>query len=332
MSLPRTMRAWTYDSAGSARDVMRNVTLDMPAPGPGEVLVEVKVSAVNPTDVKRRTTGRELDLFKPIIPNNDGTGVIAAVGEGVSASRIGERVWLFGAQAGRPNGTAATYTVIPSTQAIPLPDKASFTDGACVGVPAVTAWHAVLGGGPMTGKTVLVTGAGGRVGRYAVQIAAQSGATVIATTRADKFDEVSRLGAHHVIDYTADGLGEALATAAPDGIDRVADGALWLTLDAALPALKARAHIAAYASDQNATPALPFAKLLYANTTIETFSIFGMSQAQKQAAIDGVNGLLAQGALDHKIGARFGFDDMIDAHEAMETIGVDGACIVSMRG
>jgi NADPH2:quinone reductase len=141
------MRAWTYDSAGSARDVMRNVTLDMPAPGPGEVLVEVKISAVNPTDVKRRTTGRELGLFKPIIPNNDGTGVIAAVGEGVSASRIGERVWLFGAQAGRPNGTAATYTVIPSTQAIPLPDKASFTDGACVGVPAVTAWHAVLGGG-----------------------------------------------------------------------------------------------------------------------------------------------------------------------------------------
>jgi NADPH2:quinone reductase len=205
MSLPRTMRAWTYDSAGSARDVMRNVTLDMPAPGPGEVLVEVKISAVNPTDVKRRTTGRELDLFKPIIPNNDGTGVIAAVGEGVSASRIGERVWLFGAQAGRPNGTAATYTVIPSTQAIPLPDKASFTDGACVGVPAVTAWHAVLGGGPMTGKTVLVTGAGGRVGRYAVQIAAQSGATVIATTRAGKFDEVSRLGAHHVIDYTANG-------------------------------------------------------------------------------------------------------------------------------
>jgi NADPH2:quinone reductase len=258
--------------------------------------------------------------------------VIAAVGEGVSASRIGERVWLFGAQAGRPNGTAATYTVIPSTQAIPLPDKASFTDGACVGVPAVTAWHAVLGGGPMTGKTVLVTGAGGRVGRYAVQIAAQSGATVIATTRAGKFDEVSRLGAHHVIDYTANGIGEALATAAPDGIDRVADGALWLTLDAALPALKARAQVAAYASDQNATPALPFAKLLYANTTIETFSIFGMSQAQKQAAIDGVNGLLAQGALDHKIGARFGFDDMIDAHEAMETIGVDGACIVSMRG
>ena len=330
--LPATMRAWAYDQAGPARDVMRLEKLDLPEPASGEVLVEVRVSAINPTDVKRRTTGRELNLFKSITPNNDGTGVIAAVGEGVSASRIGERVWLFGAQAGRPTGTAANYTVIPAAQAITLPDKASFTDGACVGVPAVTAWHAVLGGGPVGGTTVLVTGAGGRVGRYAVQIAARSGATVIATTRADKFDEIRRLGAHHVIDYTTDGLDKALSTAAPDGISRVADGALWLTLDAALPALKARAHIASYASDQNATPALPFAKLLYANTTIETFSIFGMSPAQKQAAIDGVNVLLAQGALEHKIGARFGFDDMIDAHEAMETTGVDGACIVSMRG
>jgi NADPH:quinone reductase-like Zn-dependent oxidoreductase len=112
---------------------------------------------------------------------------------------------------------------------------------------------------------------------------------------------------------------------------RVADGALWLTLEQCCPSLN-RAPNRRLCEDQQPAPALPFAKLLYANTTIETFSIFGMSQAQKQAAIDGVNDLLAQGALEHKIGARFGFDDMIDAHEAMETGSVDGACIVSMRG
>jgi NADPH2:quinone reductase len=332
MTLPASIRAWVYDTAGAARDVLRLEKPARPAPAPGEVLVEVKVSAVNPTDVKRRTTGRELGLFKPVIPNNDGSGIIAAVGEGVSASRIGERVWLFGAQAGRPNGTAASHTTVPSAQAIALPDKASFTDGACVGVPAVTAWHAVLGHGSVDGSTVLVTGAGGRVGRYAVQIAARAGATVIATTRAEKFDEVKRLGAHHVIDYRAADFSEALAAAAPGGITRVADGALWLTLEAVLPVLQPRAHIAAYASDQQPAPALPFAKLLYANTTIEAFSIFGLSQAQKQAAVSGVNDLLAQGAMEHKIGARFSFDDMIDAHEAMETGSIDGACLVSMRG
>jgi NADPH2:quinone reductase len=331
VTLPRHMRAWTYDAAGPAAEVMREITMELPAAGPGEVLVETRVSAVNPTDVKRRLTGRELVLFNGIIPNNDGAGVIVEVGEGISPARIGEGVWLFGAQAGRPHGTAAQYIALPSTQAIPLPDKASFTDGACVGVPAVTAWHAVLGGGEVGGKTVLVTGAGGRVGRYAVQIARASGAKVIATTRADKFDEVRRLGAHEVIDYTAEGLCEALRTAAPEGIHRVADGTLWLTLDHALPALGPRAHIAAYASDQNSSPTLPFAKLLYANATIEAFSIFGLSETQKRAAINGVNDLLANGKLDHQVGARFTFAQMIEAHEAVEAGAVDGACLVSMR-
>jgi NADPH2:quinone reductase len=129
----------------------------------------------------------------------------------------------------------------------------------------------------------------------------------------------------------AGGLCDALRTAAPDGIDRVADGALWLTLEQALPALRSRAHIAAYASDQNANPVLPLAKLLYANTTIEAFSIFGMSIEQQQAAIDGVNQLLASGKLEHKVGARFGFAQMIEAHEAVEAGTVDGACLVPVR-
>lgn len=330
-TLPRHMRAWTYDAAGPAREVMREQKLDRPRPGQGEVLVEVRVSAVNPTDVKRRSTGRELGLFSPIIPNNDGAGIIVDVGEDVPAARAGEPVWLFGAQAGRAHGTAAEFIALPSDQAITLPDKASFTDGACVGVPAVTAWHAVLGGGPVEGKTVLVTGAGGRVGRYAIQIAAHAGARVIAATRPDKFASVRALGANETIDYTGGDFADALRAAAPAGIDRVADGALWLTLEHALPALGPRAHIAAYASDQNANPSLPFAKLLYANTTIEAFSIFSLSKAQQKAAIDGVNGLLAEGKLDHKVGGRFSFSQMIEAHEVVEAGSIDGCCLVTIR-
>lgn len=304
---------------------------DLPSPGDGEVLVEVRVSAVNPTDAKRRTTGRELDRFKTIAPNNDGAGVIVAAGGGVSSARIGERVWLFGAQAGRAHGTAAQFVALPSSQAIALPDKASLTDGACVGVPAVTAWQAVMGGGPVEGKTVLVTGAGGRVGRYCVQVAALGGARVIAATRAEQFDEVRELGAHTLIDYTGEGFAESLKQAASGGIHRVADGALWLTLEHGLPALAQRAVIAAYASDQQPAPVLPFAKLLYANTSIETFSIFAMSQAQKQAAIAGVNTLLASGKLQHKVGARFTFAQMVEAHEAVEAGTVAGACLVIMQ-
>ncbi len=331
MSLPATSRAWQYETAGAARDVMREVRLETPLPGAGEILVEVKVSAVNPTDVKRRLTGRELDRFAAIIPNNDGAGVIVATGDGVPPARVGERVWLFGAQAGRPHGTAATHLCIDDGQAIALPDKASFTDGASVGVPAVTAWHGVFGSGPVEGQTILVTGAGGRVGRYAIQMAAQAGARVIAATRPEKFDALSRLGAHDALDYNDANFPDALRAAAPSGIDRVVDGALWLTLEHALPVLNRRAHIAAYASDQQPSPVLPFARLLYANITLETFSIFGLSQSQQRAAIDGVSGLLAEGKLSHKVGARYTFAQMIEAHEAVEAGTVDGTCLVVMR-
>jgi len=303
----------------------------MAPPGHGEVLVDVKVSGVNPTDIKRRITGRELGRFSHIIPNNDGAGIISAVGDGVSTDRIGEHVWLFGAQAGRPHGTASSRLVIPANLVMPLPKAASFADGACAGVPAVTAWHGVLGDSPVAGRTILVTGAGGRVGRYGVQIARHAGATVIAASRPEKFADLNALGADKVVDYTAADFTKQLGQAALDGIDRVCDGALALTLEHALPALNPRSCIATYASDTNPAPILPFGQLLYANITISPFSIFNLSSTQREAALNGVNDLLASGSLQHRIGARFEFDQMIEAHEAVEAGTVDGACLVSIR-
>ena len=331
VSAGSSIRAWSYAKAGSARDVMQLERMAAPEPAAGDVLVETKVSTVNPTDIKRRTTGRELDRFERIIPNNDGAGIIVAVGQGVPAGRVGEPVWLFGAQAGRPHGTASSMLAIPSPLAIKLPKSASFADGACIGVPAVTAWHGVLGDGPVTGKTVLVTGAGGRVGRYGVQIAKAAGAKVIALSRAAKSDELEKLGASKVVDYTAPDLDSRLQAAAPDGIDRVCDATLALTLQYGLPALNPRAVIAAYASDLNPAPALPFAQMLYANIALTPFSIFALSDRQRDAALTGVSELLSTGKLRHHVGARFEFDQMIEAHEAIEAGQVDGACLVVVR-
>lgn len=331
MTAGSSIRAWSYCRAGPAGAVMQLEREDAPQPAAGEVLVEVKVSAVNPTDIKRRTTGRELDRFDRIIPNNDGAGIVVAVGGGVSTERVGDQVWLFGAQAGRPNGTAGTMVAIPSDLAIELPKSASFADGACIGVPAVTAWQGVLGDGPVAGKTVLVTGAGGRVGRYAVQIAHDAGARVIALSRTTKFDELTGLAADAVVDYTRPDLTERLRRAAPDGIDRVCDGTLAVTLEHALPALNPRAVIAAYASDMNPAPALPFGKLLYSNIALTPFSIFALSELQRDTALDGVGELLSEGKLKHRVGARFEFAQMIAAHEAVEKGDVDGACLVAVR-
>jgi len=331
VSAGSSIRVWSYAKAGAARDVMQLERMPAPEPAVGEVLVDTKVSAVNPTDVKRRTTGRELGRFERIIPNNDGAGIIVAVGEGVSGERIGDHVWLFAAQAGRPHGTASSMLAISSPLAIELPKSASFADGACIGVPAVTAWHGVLGDGPVTGKTVLVTGAGGRVGRYGVQIAKAAGAKVIALSRPAKSEELARLGASTTVDYTAPGLADRLQAAAPDGIDRVCDAALALTLEHGLPALNPRSVIAAYASDLNPAPALPFGQLLYANIALKPFSIFALSDDQRAAALAGVSELLSAGKLRHHVGARFEFDQMVEAHEAVETGQVDGACLVGVR-
>ena len=331
VSAGSSIRVWSYAQAGAARDVMQLDRMPAPEPAAGEVLVDIKVSAVNPTDIKRRTTGRELGRFERIIPNNDGAGIITAVGKGVAGERIGEHVWLFAAQAGRPHGTASSKLAISSPLAIELPKSASFADGACIGVPAVTAWHGVLADGPVAGKTVLVTGSGGRVGRYGVQIAKAAGANVIALSRQAKSDELERLGASTVVDYTTPDLADRLQAAAPDGIDRVCDAALALTLEHVLPALNPRSVIAAYASDLNPAPALPFGQMLYANIALKPFSIFALSDSQRSAALTGVSELLSAGKLRHHVGTRFEFDQMIEAHEAVETGQIDGACLVGVR-
>src|SRR5207237_3895430 len=116
-----------------------------------------------------------------VIPEQDGAGVIREVGAGVPASRLGERVWVYIGQWRRAWGTAAEYTVVPARLAVTLPRTTSFAEGACLGIPAVTAHRCLFADGPIAGQTVLVTGGAGAVGHYAVQLAKWAGARVIAT-------------------------------------------------------------------------------------------------------------------------------------------------------
>src|SRR6266568_5216539 len=175
------VRAASYDRYGPAAEVLEVRDVERPAPGPGEVLVRVALSGVNPTDWKSRggSTPRPIDGFQ--IPHHDGAGVIEAVGAGVDPARAGERVWLWLAAAGRRWGTAAEWTALPARQAALLPDGASFELGASLGVPAMTAHHCVLADGPVNGQTVLVAGGAGAVGHFAIELAKRAGARVIAT-------------------------------------------------------------------------------------------------------------------------------------------------------
>src|SRR5256885_11734865 len=194
------MLASWYERPGPAAEVLQVGEMAEPEPGPGELRVRVALSGVNPGDTKKRGgwTGSGIP-FPRIVPHSDGSGVIDAVGQGVDRSRIGQRVWVYGAQSYRPFGTAAQRTVVPAEQAVPLPDEVSDEIGACLGIPGVTAHRAVFGDGSVAGKTILVQGVLGGVGSVAAQLARWAGATGIGTvTRGSDLDQVGAAVAHAV--------------------------------------------------------------------------------------------------------------------------------------
>ena len=204
------MRAAFYDETGPAADVLKVAEVDDPEPAAGEVLVRVHVHGVNPTDVKRRAGQRGRLPFPRVIPGYDGAGVIGIVGAGVDPGRVGQRVWLWEAAHQKWDGAAAELVRLPASRAMPLPAGASFEDGASLGVPAVTACHALMLGGPLEGETAIVTGAAGAVCNYAVQLAKRMGATVIGVVRGadDRAEDARRAGADHVVNTDRESLKE----------------------------------------------------------------------------------------------------------------------------
>src|SRR5438874_3771626 len=193
------LAAW-YERPGPAAEVLEVGEMADPEPGPGEVRVRLALSGVNPGDTKKRGDWRGNRMpFPRIGPHSDGSGVIDAVGQGVDRSRIGERVWVYGAQSYRPFGTAAQLTVVPGEQAVALPDEVGDEIGACLGIPGITAHRAIFGDGPVADKTILVHGVLGAVGSVAAQLARWGGATVIGTVmRESDLEQIGAAVAHGV--------------------------------------------------------------------------------------------------------------------------------------
>src|SRR5690606_4205791 len=203
------MRAAVYDTSGPAQGELRVVDLPDPSPGPGEVRVRLRVAGVNPTDWKARS--RPGGEWPQQTPGHDGAGVVDAVGDGVDAARVGERVWVYHAALGRPGGTAAQLVCVPAAQAVRLPDGVSFGHGAGLGIPGITAHRCVFADGPVAGRTVLVTGGAGAVGHAAVQLAAWRGARVVATVSSEAKAALARdAGDDAVVNYRDPGIGQRL--------------------------------------------------------------------------------------------------------------------------
>lgn len=326
------LAAW-YTRTGPARDVLQVGELETPHAGPGEVRVRLAASGVNPSDVKSRAGLRSRDLPHPrIVPHSDGAGVIDEVGDGVPAARLGERVWVWNAAWGRPDGTAAQYVALPSEQAAALPANTGFDAGACLGIPALTAYHAVHCNGGVAGGTVLVAGGAGAVGHYAVQFAKLAGARlVIATVSGDAKGALARdAGADATINYRTEDVGARCAElTAGAGIDRIVELDLAANLHADLAAVRRGGEITVYGSGQPEIP-VPFFASILKNVRYQFFIVYNLGEPDRRAALDGLTALLEGNRLTHNVDTRLPLDRIVDAHERVESGQALGNVVVEL--
>lgn len=324
------MKAAWFEQFGPAAEVLCCGELSTPTPEPGEVLVRLAASGVNPSDVKKRA-GAFPDLLDDglVIPHSDGAGVIEAVGDGVSEARIGERVFVYQAQYGRRFGTAAEYVAMDNKRAPRLPDEAPFAVGACVGIPVMTAHRCVLADGDVAGQWLLVTGGAGRVGFYAIQWARRHGARVLATASSEKDAALCRsVGAEHVVNHREAGWGlQLLDYTGGDRLDRVIDVEFGANVSEIIACIRTGGTIATYSSTVVPEPSLPFKRMMFMDLSIRMVLVYAMPEAAKLAAVTHTQAALASGELQHRIAREMPLTDVARAHELVEE-GHAGGCVV----
>jgi NADPH:quinone reductase len=329
------VRAIVYDQPGDS-DVLR-LTEDrpVPEPGPREVRVRIVVSGVNPTDWKaRRRPYPGTPEGVEQVPNQDGAGVVDAVGEGVDPGLVGRRVWVWEAARQRGGGTAQEYAVVPADHVVPLPEGVSFELGASLGVPAITAHRCLtiaeagperLAPGALSGRTVLVAGGAGAVGNMAIQLARWAGATVVTTVSSkDKAGLAQAAGAHHLVNYREEDAAEAVRRAAPDGVHLIVEVAPAANAGLDSQVIAVNGAVAAYADNSGPEVTLPVRELMTRNVRWQFVLVYTMPETAKRNAVEGVSAALADGAL--RVGEeaglplhRYPLEQTAAAHDAVES-------------
>ncbi len=326
------MRAAWYERKGPAGEVLELGEMATPEPGPGELRVRLHASGINPADVKLRggVTDYGFD-FARVIPNSDGAGAVDRTGAGVDPAWVGRRVWLYnGQRLGRAFGTAAEYIALDADLVHPLPDSVSFAEGATLGIPAMTAHRCVFADGAVAGQTVLVTGGAGAVGHYAVQLAKWGGARVLATVSGDAKAAHARAGgADAVVNYRQEDVAARVRELTDgEGVDRIVEVDFGGNLDASMGALKRNGAIAIYASDGETRPRIDARALMALNATLRFVVLNSIPLAARQQAQRDVTRFAGGGERMLQVAERFGLDDIVAAHELVESLDKFGTVIV----
>ncbi len=324
------MRAAYYERNGPARDVLIIGDLETPRPGPGEVRVKLSASGVNPSDVKTRAGTTRKMAFPRVIPQSDGAGIIDAVGDGVPPSRVGERVWIWNAQWKRPFGTAAEYVVLPQQQAVPLPAQVSFAEGACLGIPAMTGFHAIHLAQVRPGMTLLIAGGAGAVAQYAIQFAKIAGAMVIATVSNPEKAKIARqLGADHTIDYKRELVGErVMDITGKAGVDAVIEVDLSANAKLIPSVLRPKGSVIVYGTGAEAT--LPAFFCLVNSIRVQFLLVYELDSEERARAVSAISRLLDSRKLVNNVAMTFALSEIAAAHEAVEQGRAIGNVVLSL--
>ncbi len=313
------MKAVWYERTGPAREVLVFGEMPTPSPGPGEVLVRLAASGVNPSDWKARAGSRPM-VAPRVIPHSDGAGVIEAVGAGVNPARIGERVWIWNGQWKRAFGTAAQYIALPSAQAVRLPDTTSFVEGACLGIPALTALRAVLTDGGVAGRSVLVAGGAGAVGHYAIQFARRLGARqVIATVSSpEKARRAMEAGADACVDYRQEDAAERVKELTDGrGVDRIVEVDIAANAPL-LPRLLAQDGLCVVYGSGAPEFTLPFFPMILGGFGLRFFIVYELSPPARAECEALLTRWLTEGVLIHAIAGRLPLAECAAAHEIVQ--------------
>lgn len=334
------MKAIVYSEPG-ASSVLSLAEREVADPGPGEVRVRIAVSGVNPTDWKARAGSVP---FPEVVPNQDGAGIIDAVGEGVDSLQPGDRVWVYLAAHGRPTGTAQEFAVLPAERAVPLPEGIGFDVAASLGVPAMTAHRALtvheagplrLAPGALADRTVLVQGGAGAVGHAAIQLAVWAGATVIATVSSDEKAELARAaGAHHIVRYPDEAEADRIREIAPDGVDHIVEVSPAQNAALDVEVIANHGSVAYYANNNGEAFTVPIVASFAKNVRWQGVLVYTVGEAAHLAAVEDITAALQDGALP--VGEEAGLpltwfplEETAAAHDAVEN-GTTGKILIQV--
>ncbi len=328
------MRAVTYTEHGPAAQVLHLVERPDPVAGPGEVLVRIHYSGVNPSDVKRRSGIRERSPFPLVIPHNDGAGVIQAVGPGVDPARIGERVWIYnGHRGGRAFGTCSELMAVAAIQAVKLPDDVPLEAGACLGVPAMTAWYSLFADGDVAGRDVLVTGGAGAVGHYAIQLARLAGARTVITTvsSAEKAAHAAKANPTHILDYRREEVARRVMEITEGrGVTRISEVDLGGNMAVSIQVAGPKAVIGAYAAGPDPEPRIPFGAMIGRDMVIRAIFCSLMEAPLRAEGTRRLTEWMAAGRIHHSIAHVLPLEEAARAHELVESGTVIGKVMLKL--